>query len=203
MKRRRAPGGGRKPRGEFSGKSSAFSTRVTPELRAKLDEESRRTGRSISQIVERRLRESFDRPRRTEAAWGPDHIRALAYCVAQIAVHIEAGTGKRWHEDQFTNEALQSGLKILLYGHSPHEQIVVPERVIEQVDRLGIGPWMKEVTEFGQQKATEFLGALEYLAMAGSPTQGAYYNPDLEGFYQESSLLQFIINNIVKKVDRA
>ena len=59
-------------------------------------------------VVEQRLRDSFDRPRRHETVLGPEHIRALAYCFARLAIHIEAGTGKRWNEDQFTYEALEA-----------------------------------------------------------------------------------------------
>lgn len=206
MAKHRAPGGGRKPKGEFKGKSAAFSTRITPQLRAALDEEAAHGGMSLSQIVERRLRDSFDRPKRTELALGPAHIRALAYSAARIAVHIELGTGKHWNEDQFTNEALSAALELLLGPYfSPRNGAVVPDRVIAHVDSLkqagGSGQYaemMKIPREFGVQKASEFFGAIEYLEMTGDPAQWAYYNSELEEFLREESLLKFIVQNLRK-----
>jgi TraY domain len=47
------------PRGEYVGKSSVFSTRIRPDLRKKLEQAAKRTGRSLSQEVEHRLNRSF------------------------------------------------------------------------------------------------------------------------------------------------
>lgn len=110
MSGKRAPGGGRKPKGDFAGKSSAFSTRITPELRAALDAESERTGKSVSQIVERRLRESFEEQKRMQRNLGKDHVKALAYLVAHMATTIEARTKARWHQDMFTNRAVRAAV---------------------------------------------------------------------------------------------
>jgi len=57
-KKRRAPGGGRKPQGEFHGKSTTMTTRITPMLRKALDEACEASGRSLSQEVEYRLAQS-------------------------------------------------------------------------------------------------------------------------------------------------
>jgi hypothetical protein len=192
MGRKRAPGAGRKPVGEFSGKSAAFSTRITPELRESLEAESDRTGKSISQIAERRLRESFERPRRTEMVFGPAHIRALAYSVARIASHIETGTGRQWNKDQFSIVALKTALEILLNYFSPREAVVVPDRVIEQIERSGVREWMKDAHAFGEQKCLDFFGAVEYLEMKGDPAQWAYHDAELEEFLRDESVLTFI-----------
>jgi hypothetical protein len=50
---------GPKPRGEHVGKSSVFTTRIRPDLRKRLDQAVKRSGRSLSQEVEERLTESF------------------------------------------------------------------------------------------------------------------------------------------------
>ncbi|MER8520207.1 hypothetical protein NKI48_29715 [Mesorhizobium sp. M0644] len=110
MAGKRAAGGGRKPKGEFPGKSSAFSTRITPELRAALDSESEKTGKSVSQIVERRLRESFEEQKRMQRNLGKDHVKALAYLVAHMTTRIESYTKARWHQDMFTNRAVASAI---------------------------------------------------------------------------------------------
>lgn len=44
------------PRGEYVGKSSVFSTRIRPDLRQKLEQAAKKSGRSLSQEIEHRLR---------------------------------------------------------------------------------------------------------------------------------------------------
>jgi hypothetical protein len=44
------------PRGEYAGKSSVFSTRIRPDLRQKLEQAAKKSGRSLSQEIEHRLR---------------------------------------------------------------------------------------------------------------------------------------------------
>jgi hypothetical protein len=61
---KRAPGAGRKPRGEFRGKTATLTTRITPKTRAALERASRNSGRS--------------RPKR----WSP----ALTLHYAEIAI---------------------------------------------------------------------------------------------------------------------
>lgn len=50
---------GVRPKGEYSAKSRAFTTRVTADLRAALDAAIEISGRSLSQEVEHRLRLTF------------------------------------------------------------------------------------------------------------------------------------------------
>lgn len=50
---------GPKPKGEYTGKSSVFSTRIRPDLRERLESATAESGRSLSQEVEYRLRRSF------------------------------------------------------------------------------------------------------------------------------------------------
>lgn len=51
---------GRKPKGEYPDKVSIISTRVTAELRQALEAARDESGRSLSQEIEGRLRQSFD-----------------------------------------------------------------------------------------------------------------------------------------------
>ncbi|MDH6275601.1 hypothetical protein M2311_005701 [Rhizobium leguminosarum] len=209
MTRKRAPGAGRKPSGEFSGKSSAFSTRITPELRAALEKESQDTGKSLSQIVERRLRDSFDIPKRWERALGPGHVRALAYVVAKIATSLEVATGQQWNKDAFTSKALRAALKIAVYYFGSKDEVRVPDRVEEQLARMQAASAssryaesMKDPVEFGTQQASEFVGAVEYLEMEGEPNQWAYYDAELEVFLSEEALLRFIIGHLRQRDEK-
>jgi len=52
-------GKGPRPKGEYVGKSSVFSTRIRPDLRKSLERAAKTSGRSLSQEVEHRLRRSF------------------------------------------------------------------------------------------------------------------------------------------------
>jgi hypothetical protein len=92
MARKRAPGAGRKPRGEFKGKSATLTTRITPETRAAMESAAQKSGRSLSQEVERRLIDSVrnERNRRSD-------VRALNEAIAIVAEKVEIATGKQWN----------------------------------------------------------------------------------------------------------
>src|SRR4030088_3168484 len=76
--RKRRPGAGRKPSGGFAGNSAWLSTRITPEGRASRDGAPAANGQSLSQEIERRLRESFAFSNRGSAHGPPpDHLKAL------------------------------------------------------------------------------------------------------------------------------
>jgi hypothetical protein len=47
------------PKGEFSDKSQVFSTRISAELRARLEQSAKKSGSTLSREVEYRLRRSF------------------------------------------------------------------------------------------------------------------------------------------------
>jgi hypothetical protein len=56
-KRKRAFGGGRKPLGEFKGKTTTLTTRITPQTKAALERRAKQHGRSLSQEIEACLNE--------------------------------------------------------------------------------------------------------------------------------------------------
>jgi hypothetical protein len=113
--RKRKPGGGRKPGGEFPGKSATFTTRIQPETRRALDEAAKasRPKRSVSAVAEHLLKTGLQRPS------GAPRNTALARAVALLAENIEDGTGKNWREDQWTGMALRYAVEALLYHYAP------------------------------------------------------------------------------------
>ena len=115
MTKKRAPGAGRKPGGEFKGKSAMLTTRITPETRAAMERAAKKSGRSLSQEVERRLNDSVlnDRNRRSD-------VRALAEAMAIVTEKVELATGKNWLQDAFTGEALRHGIEVLVRHFAPH-----------------------------------------------------------------------------------
>jgi hypothetical protein len=102
MARKRASGAGRKPKGEFAGKSATITTRIRPDTRAALEAAADASKRSLSQEVEYRLRRSLDKPAKAQR-----RNQALAYLITLLAEEIEKGTGKSWLDDPFTSLALQ------------------------------------------------------------------------------------------------
>ncbi|MBR1187306.1 hypothetical protein [Bradyrhizobium sp. AUGA SZCCT0160] len=54
-KKRRGPA----PQGDYAGKAKTINTRVTPDLRGWLEKAARKSGRSLSQEIETRLRRTF------------------------------------------------------------------------------------------------------------------------------------------------
>ena len=131
MAKKREPGAGRKPRGEFKGKSATLTTRITPETRTAMERAARKSGRSLSQEVERRLNDSVrnERNRRSD-------VRALAEAIAIVAEKVEKATGKHWLQDAFTGEALRGGIETLVRHFAPHSARVIPPKVEEAAARV-------------------------------------------------------------------
>jgi hypothetical protein len=110
MTKKRAPGAGRPPKGEFRGKTATLTTRITPAVRAGLEREAAKNGRSLSQEVEKRLATSLVNPQKTRKEWGESHVLLLARLVSRLTIGIELSTQKRWHEDRFTADAVRAAL---------------------------------------------------------------------------------------------
>src|SRR5262249_53506745 len=108
MPRKRAPGAGRKPRGEFKGKTATLTTRITPEKRAALESAAKKRRRSLSQEVEHRLYVSIKRDYEHKSH---RHILGLAEAIALLTHWVEARTQKRWIDDPFTGEALRRAIE--------------------------------------------------------------------------------------------
>ncbi|MBY5888087.1 hypothetical protein HFN49_18055 [Rhizobium leguminosarum] len=200
MTGKREPGAGRKPNGEFSGKSAVFSTRITPDLRALLEKESKQTGKSLSQIVERRLRDSFDQPDRWKRALGAEHVRALAYVVAKIATSLEIRTGRHWHKDAFTGSALKTALNIAMHYFGSWGEVRVPDRLEEQAARMqaaspgaDFGKFMKDPADFGAQRANEFVAGIEFLETSNIRRS---FIGDSEAFQSDEALAKFIVGTL-------
>jgi hypothetical protein len=126
MTRKRAPGGGRKPAGEFKGKSAAITTRITPTTRAGLEQAAIANRRSLSQEIEARLVESAyaDRDRAKP-------VRALGELAKTIAEDIEQLTGTNWLADPFTAETTRSAIDRMLFHFGPRQdgEIPLPARI--------------------------------------------------------------------------
>jgi hypothetical protein len=113
-KTKRRPGGGRKPGGEFPGKSATFTTRIQPQTRRALEEAAKaRPDGSISAAAEYILKTALLKPS------GAPHTNAMAAAVVLLAENIERDTKKSWRKDPFTGFALCYAAEHLLLHFTP------------------------------------------------------------------------------------
>jgi TraY domain len=175
-------GAGRKPRGEFKGKSAMLTTRITPELRAGLEREARRNARSLSQEIEFRLKRSLQSKPKAGLARERDHNHALGMMAGKLAGQIESLTGMNWREDRFSHEALRAGLAALLARLAPPGEAKMPAAIRAQIELLPeIGEQISMPEGVGRACA---YGLFDQIRMAEPPPvnhpPNEYY---AEGFY--------------------
>jgi hypothetical protein len=142
--RKRAPGGGRKPKGEFDRLSTAVTTRMPEELRERLVAAADKNDRSITQEILRRLHDSFahDRNKGREPA-----MRALCFLIAEVATQVVSpfndegdkkfwlDEGKKkgidvffpdWRSDPFYFRAFKLAVVQLLDALQPPGEVIAP-----------------------------------------------------------------------------
>ena len=134
MARKRAPGAGRPPQGEYPNRTAQFTMRMSKETRAGLEREAKRSGRSLSQEAEHRLRQSLKFPEKLYRDWGGEHHYGFGRLIAHAAQGIEMSTGKRWRDDAFAARALLAALPIIMDRLMPDEPPQTPEAVKRSVD---------------------------------------------------------------------
>jgi hypothetical protein len=123
-KKRRRPGGGRKP-GELGLKSATLSLWLPPDMRAALAAAATRNKRrSVSEEIVLRLRSTLVRDRGETDQ--PRHIRDMLDVVAWIALGLENRTELPWNEDRYTQEQLSKGIDSFLYTYSRGKAVVPP-----------------------------------------------------------------------------
>jgi hypothetical protein len=137
MAAKRAPGAGRKARGEFQGNSAVLTTRITPETRALLERAAAKSNRSLSQVVQHGLRAYLAMLKKNPDRG--DHIRALGHAVMLVAQYIERATGQPWNENAFTGEALCQGCTRVIAHFAPRGTPITPPLIKETATRLAQG----------------------------------------------------------------
>jgi hypothetical protein len=76
-----------------------LSTNITPDLRTKLEEEKRKTGHSLSQIIEHRLRATFAEDARIEDQFGSRQNYAIMRIAAMALELDEKAADGNWLSD--------------------------------------------------------------------------------------------------------
>lgn len=127
--RKRAPGGGRKPKGELRQLDAPFSLRMPADLRKQLENAAKRNGRSISQEMLRRVRSSFLKER--DRGIDPS-IRALSFLIWCIHQQIflksvwadnswgdPVTEGRHWRTNASFYKAFSAAVQTLLGKFQP------------------------------------------------------------------------------------
>jgi hypothetical protein len=121
-RRKRAAGGGAKPRGEVGGLTSVISVRMPKEMRENLKRAAKRSGRSITQELLSRLKESFVQDRKN---YRDPATRALCFLISELAENIHKGTPD-WRSDPFLFRAFKLAVAQLLDALEPTGKIETP-----------------------------------------------------------------------------
>lgn len=128
LKRKRAPGGGRKPRGAFSKLTSPLSLRMPSDMRDELEAAAKASGKSVSQELLRRLQNTFSRDR--------DRVRdpamqALCFLIAETAqqtagLNSSKDRALEWRTSPFYFRAFKIAVGKLLDALEPKGKIEPP-----------------------------------------------------------------------------
>jgi TraY domain len=109
------------PRGEYAGKSQVLSTRIRPDTRAKLTASKKRSGRSLSQEIEFRLRRTFQHDDRAADMFGSLRNFRLMQMVgiAMATAYNPDQPGADWLDDPVTFDIAVQTMLDLLIGLRP------------------------------------------------------------------------------------
>jgi hypothetical protein len=132
-KRKRAKGGGRKPKGEFSELTSPLSIRMPQVLRGELERAARESGKSVSQELLRRLSDTFYRDK--EKARDPA-MRALCFLIAEaarqavgipVSDRLKSKNALNWRNNPFFFRAFKIAVGNLLDALEPKGSVEAPK----------------------------------------------------------------------------
>ena len=136
------------PKGEYANKSSVFSTRIRPDLRASLVAAAKKRGRSLSQEVENRLRRTFIEDEKMEVAFGSRTnflILRIVGLAMQYANHHPASRSLEWTDDPVAFDTVVKCVGNVLGALRPRER---PPSLVAPQGRDEADPRDAVTTEF-------------------------------------------------------
>jgi Arc-like DNA binding domain len=125
-KRKRAPGGGRKPEGEFRSLTVVKSMRMPPDLYDRLERTRQARGRSFNQELLNRLKESFDYDRIRS---GDRSLRAFCFLFSELAqvICLNPEQAPDWRSDPWPFQAFKLAVAKLLDRFQPVGEMKLPK----------------------------------------------------------------------------
>jgi len=124
-KRKRAPGGGRKPEGELRDLKAVMSLRMPQDLRDQLEQARQASGRSLSQELLARARLSFDRERERSRDRA---LRAFCFLFSELAqvICIAPARVPDWRFDPWLFQTFKLAIPKLLDHFQPTGEMKLP-----------------------------------------------------------------------------
>jgi hypothetical protein len=117
---------GKKPQGPYAGKSVVFSTRITPDLRARLGAAAAaKKGYSLSQEIEERLRDSFILEQKISDSFGSEQNYLIMRIVALVMQSLRS---KDWMTDPGSFELVLRTIVNVLEQIRPSPPLTEAER---------------------------------------------------------------------------
>jgi hypothetical protein len=164
MVRKRASGGGRKPKGSAPG--APLTIRMPPDLRAALDAAARKRDRYLSEEILGRLRRSLARER--EEARDPA-FRAFCFLFSEIANAICAAPKNHpgWQFDPWSYRVFKLAVRKILDHFEPAGEMRVPElwRLLPEIFENVAPPKQRDLMKKKFTQTTESPGKMaDFLA---------------------------------------
>jgi hypothetical protein len=144
---------GRPPKGAVRGKTASFTARITPALRTALDAEADETGRSLADVIEDRIRDSYDQKndakRIVEALGGEKNFRFFQLFAIFIQSVEASASGKHgadresWLTNPWVFDQVANNIPIILRDLRDRLSLGAPKRPSrpgddpEKIDMLG------------------------------------------------------------------
>lgn len=167
---------GPKPKPSGRRNSVMLSVRAHPSLRAALAREAKRSKRSLSQEILRRLESSLREPQVSASltAYGFDidparankhqaRNRALGAAIGQLAAAVEGDVGQTWNTDAYAHRAMVAAVTMLLDRFMPATALSIPKWVLAKLDgpRGEAYASLREPEGLGAMVAAGFIRQLE------------------------------------------
>jgi HicB family len=158
MKRKRAPGGGRKPQGPFKENRARLSLRVTPDIHRALVAMAEKSGHSVTQVVQFHLQQSLSRyydPR-------PDTL-ALTDMIARAIQDVERTTDAKWTQNAFTTAAIRAAIDSLVrhWGASGEPKVPIAIKKLAKRQPDDYARQFQEPAEVGSWAAGRLITEIE------------------------------------------
>jgi hypothetical protein len=129
MVRKRARGGGRKPKGPIAARAQ-LTVRMPDDLRSELEAAAQRRGRNLTDELLGRLRASFARERDRQR---DPPLRAWCFLISELASYIHYET-PNWHKNPFWFRAFKLGVAGLLDALEPRGEVRPPKDLDPAID---------------------------------------------------------------------
>ena len=150
--------GAGRPRFAKTGKTSYFSTRLTPKTRALLEAEARRQGRSLSIVSEHLLQIGLEK--QAEHSNRPRALRALFFLIEglsrAIPAHHQRDPKYSWRSNPYISDAFRAGVIHLLEVVRPAGEVIVPPGPTREEEDFPVD-FTESPEDYGRIRARDLL----------------------------------------------